>query len=188
MGSLILQLHLTHLNTMGTLNAVIVTLLKLVSLCSLMLPCLFHIGPLPSPPPSISSTAFLPLLYKTSPHSLNSLVLPPTTINFAALGAYAILGFAHIHPTNFSHVLYPVSLLGTLPLKVPISVLTRPLIVSILLVMCVLSKPFFPLHHLILPSLVALPQPYLSGALSRYPLAPLVPPLPHLLPPRPTNL
>ena len=167
---------------MGTLNAVIVTLLKPVSLCSLMLPCLCHIGHLPSPPLSTSSTAFPRLLYKMSPHSLNSLVLLLTIINFAALDAFAILGFARIHRTNLRHVLYRVSLLGTLPLKVPIFVLTRPFIVSILLIMCVLSKPFFPLDHLILPYLVALSQPYPSDVLLRYPLALLVPPPPHLLP------
>ena len=62
-----LKLHLTYLNTMGTSNAVIVTLLKPVSLYSLMLPCLYHIGLLLSPPLSISSTAFPHLLYKSSP-------------------------------------------------------------------------------------------------------------------------
>ncbi|RVW26307.1 Retrovirus-related Pol polyprotein from transposon RE1 [Vitis vinifera] len=70
----------------------------------------------------------------TSHHISNSLAHSLTTPNFEALDVSAILGFAHTHPTNSSLIPPLASLSGTLPLKVPIYVLTHPPLVYTLLV------------------------------------------------------
>ncbi|RVW74761.1 Retrovirus-related Pol polyprotein from transposon RE2 [Vitis vinifera] len=85
-----------------------------------------------------------------------------------ALDVSAILGFAHTHPTNSSLVPPLASLSGTLPLKVPIYVLTHPPLVYTLPVMSALLSQSFTLSLLILLFLAPLHPPSLNGALSLY--------------------
>ncbi|RVW63793.1 Retrovirus-related Pol polyprotein from transposon RE1 [Vitis vinifera] len=85
--------------------------------------------------------SYWPFAFSTAVYLINRLPTPtlnhlspyfklfgtfPNYSKLRSFGCSAILGFAHTHPTNSSLAPPLASLLGTLPLKVPIYVLTHP--------------------------------------------------------------
>ncbi|KAL6330019.1 hypothetical protein AAG906_039934 [Vitis piasezkii] len=104
---------------------------------------------------SLLTHASMPLSYWPFAFSTAVYLINPLDVS-------AILGFAHTHPTNSSLVPPLASLSGTLPLKVPIYVLTHPPLVYALPVMSVLLSQSFPLSLLILLFLAPLHPPSLN--------------------------
>ncbi|RVW53564.1 Retrovirus-related Pol polyprotein from transposon RE2 [Vitis vinifera] len=104
---------------------------------------------------SLLTHASMPLSYWPFAFSTAVYLINPLDVS-------AILGFAHTHPTNSSLVPPLASLSGTLPLKVPIYVLTHPPLVYTLPVMSALLSQSFPLSLLILLFLAPLHPPSLN--------------------------
>ncbi|KAL6315549.1 hypothetical protein AAG906_000852 [Vitis piasezkii] len=120
--------HLTsppHTRTQWVLNVVIVTLSKRVFLYLPMHPCLYHIGLLPFSAVYLINRLPTPTLNHLSPY----FKLFGTFPNYSKLRSFGCLCYPWLRPYT-SHKLESrsslVSLSGTLPLKVPIYVLTYP--------------------------------------------------------------